>query len=285
MMAMAKDERAPKWRNAAAWSAVAAIFYIIAMLVAIALLHQDAMDAILRPTKVMAELGLALMLAMAVTSFTNRKRLVSLRNVRNFVIQNGVAIALFLLAIWGFSALGGAGALGAMRASAWAAAVTGLVLVFIAFLGIIVMASAHTGAGLIDDEVAAEEMRERGRLFLCSFVWMAASGLLLIVLALSGSAGVLSPAAALAGALALIAVLIGLGIVAWRLSDELGRTLSRESGNMACYLILALGGGWAMLAHLRFVAAPAPLDWLTMLTLLLYVASFIAIGRRKLLTR
>jgi hypothetical protein len=86
-------------------------------------------------------------------------------------------------------------------------------------------------------------------------------------------------------ALVLIAVLTALGIAAWRLSDELGRTLSREAGNMAFYLILLLGGGWAMLAHLGVVAAPAPLDWLTLFAVLLFVASFIAVGRRKLLTR
>ena len=113
---------------------------------------------------------------------------------------------------------------------------------------------------------------------------MAACGLLLIGLSLAGPGGVLSPAAALAGALVLIAVLIALGIAVWRLSDELGRTLSREAGNMAFYLILLLGGGWAMLAHLGVVVGPAPLDWLTLVTVLLFVASFIAVARRKLLT-
>ena len=49
--------------------------------------------------------------------------------------------------------------------------------------------------------------------------------------------------------------------------------------------MLAVGGGWAMLAHLGYVPAPAPLDWLTMLTLLMFAASFIALGRRKMLTR
>jgi predicted metal-binding membrane protein len=131
----------------------------------------------------------------------------------------------------------------------------------------------------------ADELRERGRLFLYSFVWTAACGLLLIVLCLSEPGGVLSPTAALAGALVLIAVLAALGIATWRLSDELARTLSHEAGNMAFYLILVLGGGWAMLAHLGFVAGPAPLDWLTLLTALMFVASVIAAGRRKLLTR
>ena len=110
-------------------------------------------------------------------------------------------------------------------------------------------------------------------------------GLLLIVLMLARPAGVLSPAAAVVGALVLIAVLTVLGIAVWRLMDELDRTLSHEAGNMAFYLILALGGGWAMLAQLGFVAGPAPLDWLTLFTVLMFVASFVAVGRRRLLAR
>ena len=195
------------------------------------------------------------------------------------------AIAAFVLVAWGFTTLNKAGALGAMGSSTWAAFVTGATLIVLASLGTLATASVHAGAGLVDDEDAAEDLRERGRLLLYSFVWMAACGALLIVLGLGGSAGLLSPATALAAALGLIAVLILLGKVTWRLSDELARTLSNETGSMAFYLILAIGGGWAILAHLGFVAGPAPLDWLTLFTLLLFAASFIVLGRRKLLTR
>jgi len=76
-----------------------------------------------------------------------------------------------------------------------------------------------------------------------------------------------------------------LGIAARRLSDQLARALSRETGSIAFHLILAAGGGWAMLAHLGFVPAPAALDWLTMFVLLMFVAAFIAAGRRNLLVR
>jgi hypothetical protein len=38
-----------------------------------------------------------------------------------------------------------------------------------------------------------------------------------------------------------------------------------------------------MLAHLGFVAAPASLGWLTLFLLLLFAATFIALGRRRLL--
>ena len=201
------------------------------------------------------------------------------------MLLDGAAIGTCLFYFWGLNALDRAGVLGAMGASEWVAAVTGSVLIFFAVLGTFVTASAHTGADLIDDEVAAEEMRERGRLFLYSFIWMAALGLLLIVLSFAGPGGALSPAAALAGALVLIAVLAVLGFATWPLSDELMRTLSFETGNMAFYLILVLGGGWALLARLGFMAAPAPLDWLTMFTVLWFAASFIVLGRRKLLTR
>ncbi|MCY1054832.1 hypothetical protein [Nannocystis sp. SCPEA4] len=282
---MANDKTPPMWRNFAAWSAVGAIFYIVVLWGAAVLVHGDGMGAMLRSKQLAAMLGLSLIFSTAVVGFTSRKRPISLRRLRNFLIQNTAAIVACLLLIWGFSALARAGALGAMGASDWIAAVTGSFLVFFAFLGTFNVGNAHTGADLIDDEGAAEDLRERGRLFVYSFVWMAACGLLLIGLSLAGPGGVLSPAAALAGALVLIAVLTALGIAAWRLSDELGRTLSREAGNMAFYLILLLGGGWAMLAHLGVVAAPAPLDWLTLFAVLLFVASFIAVGRRKLLTR
>ena len=272
----------PKWRNFAAWSAAGAIFYTLTVWSFSALLHKDSMSAIFRSTQVVALLGLALIASTAVTGFSNRKRPISPRTVRNFVIQNAVAAIACLFVIWGFSALARGGGVGV---SEWAAAVTGATLILIACVGTLAVASAHTSASFVDDEAAREDMRERGRLFLCSFAWTAACGLWLLLLALAGPGGPVSPTAALAGALALIAVLTALGIAAWRLSDELGRTLSYETGNMAFYMVLVLGGGWAMLAHLGFVIRLAPLDWLNLFVVLLFAASFIVVGRRKLLTR
>ena len=283
-MATSNDQLTPKWRNFAAWSAVGAIGYILTAWGGVSLLREDGVGEALRSKPAATMLALGLILSMAWVGFTSRKRPVSLRNFRNFVIRDAVAVGLFLLLAWGFSALARMGALDMMGGSEWAAAATGSTLVILALLGILVTASVHTGADLVDDEVAADDMRERGRLFLYSLAWTAAWGLLLIGLGLAGPGGVLPPATALAGALVLIAVLSMLGIAVWRLSDELVRTLSYETGNMAFYLILMLGGGWAMLGHLGFVAAPAPLDWLTMVTVLMFVASFVAAGRRKLLT-
>jgi hypothetical protein len=282
---MANDKPAPAWRNFAAWSAVGAIFCALAMWGSSSLLHEDGMGALFRSKEVAAKVGLALIFASAVVGFSGWKQPISLRRVCNFALWNAAALVLFLLAVRGFSAFGGADTL-AMGVSEWIAAGVGLALVVVAFFGILSLVNAHTGARFIDmDPEAADDLRERSRLTLYSLVWMAASGLLLIMLSLAGPGGVVSPAAALTGALALVPVLVGLGIAVWRLSDELGRTLSHEAGNIAFYLTQVLGGGWAMLAHLRFVAAPAPLDWLTLFTVLMFAAAFIAAGRRKLLTR
>lgn len=271
----------PTWRDALAWSALGAIIYVLAVWGASAYLHRDVTYMILRPSLVTAQLGLGLIVSVVAAGVTNRKRLFNLRNFRNFLIQNAAAIVALLLVIRGFSALAGARTVGATE---WVAAVTGAILIVLAIFGGLTMASTHTDLALIDDEVAAEEMRERGRLYVYSFSWIAVCGLLLIGLALAGPLALLSPAVALAGALVLVAVLTGLGLATWSLSDELVRTLSNETGNMAFYLILGLGGGWAMLAHLGLAAAPAPLGWLILFILSMFVASFIVLGRRKLLT-
>jgi len=282
MIEMAHEKPVPTWRDLAAWGAVGAAFYLLIVGGAIALLHQNPIDAIAPPNKVTAELGVAMLFFMAVTGFGNRKRRVSLGTFRNFLIQNAAAIVIFLFIIWGFSRLA---RMSTISSSGWIAAVTGATLIVLAVLGSLATASTRTNLDLIGDEVAAEEMRERARLFFCSFTWIAACGLLLIGLSLSGPGGLLSSTIALVGALILIVVLTLLGIAAWRMSDELGRTLSHETGNMAFYLILIFGGGWAILAHLGFVAAPAPLGWLTLFTVQMFAASFIALGRRKLLMR
>jgi hypothetical protein len=284
MIEMTNDKPMPTWRNFAAWSALGAIFCLLVMWGATTLLHEDGIAATVRSRGVAATVGLALIFSSVVVGFSGRKRPVSLPSVRNFVILNAAVVVLFLLAVWGLSALGGGDALGAMGPSRQAAASVGMVIIVFAFLGMFALWNANTGERFMDLEAdAAEDLRERGRLILCSLVWMVASGLLLVILSLAGPGGVLSSAAALAGALLLLAVTSAMGVATWRLSDELGRTLAHEAGNMAFYLIQIFGGGWAMLAHLGFVAAPAALDWLTLFTVLMFVASFIAAGRRKLL--
>lgn len=283
-MAMPTDKRMQKWRNFAAWSAVGAIFFVLVVSGLTLLLRENGLDAIFDSKQVIARLGLALALTAMCVGFSMRNSPINAKRVRHFVVCSAVAAVVCLLGLWGFNVFVGWGSLEAMDASELAAAVVGLVLTLFAFSSILGLASARAGADLVDAE-AADELRERGRLMVYSLIWIAAWGVLLIGLSLAGPGGVLSPTAALVGTLILIAVFALLGIATWRLTDELGRTLSHETGNMAFYLVLVLGGGWAMLAHLGFMAEPAPIDWLTLSTVLMFVAAFIAAGRRQLLTR
>lgn len=280
---MTNDVFTPERRNFLAWSAWGALLYVLTVCGILVLLDKDLLSPALRWPSRIAVLGLTLLASMAVVGFINRKRPATARNLRSFLIRDVMTAIACLLAVWGFAALRGVGALDRMGASEWAALAVGTALVAFASLGALVVASARTRIGLVDDE-SAEDPRERSRLMLCSFAWTAACGVLLIGLSLAGPRGVLPPLVTLIGALMLAALMTGLGIAAWRLSDELGRTLSIEAGNAAFYLILMVGGAWQLLAHLGMAIAPAPLDWLTMFTLLLFAASVLAAGRRELLT-
>jgi hypothetical protein len=287
MMDMANEKPAPKWRNFLIWSAVGAGIYTLLVWGVLSFRPEGPLGAIFKSEEVAAKLGLALIFSAAVVGFSNRNRPISLRRVGSFMIWSLLAGIVCLSLVWGFRALVGAGASGAsgaMGASEWVATAVGLALLFFALLGSVSAAIAHKGAFFMDAEIA-DELRERGRSLFYSYIAMAAMGLALILLSLGGPGGMLSPAAALAGALVLFIIVAVLSIAIWRLMDELGRTLSRETGNMAFYLIVLLGGAWAMLGHLGFVVGPASLDWLTMFAVLMFVASFVAVGRRKLLTR
>ena len=283
-MEMANDKPTSKWRNFLVWGAVATGVNILLVWGVLSFRPEGALGAVFRSEEVAATVGLALIVSAAVVGFSNRNRPATLRTVGNFAIWSPLAGIVCLSLLWGFRALVGASALGAMDASEWVAATVGMALLFFALLGSVLAAIAHKGAFFMDAEIA-DDLRERGRSLFYSYIAMAAMGLALILLSLGGPGGALSPAAALAGALVLFIVVAVLSIAIWRLIDELGRTLSRETGNMAFYLIVLLGGGWAMLGHLGFVVGPAPLDWLTMFAVLMLVASFVAVGRRKLLTR
>ncbi len=203
---------------------------------------------------------------------------------RNVAVPLARGAIVGLLAMWGISKLRDAGAMDAMGTSEQVAAAVGLTLLIFAFFCVVQFANAYLRPHVLDTE-AADTLREGGRMMLYGYLATAAIGLVLILLSLAGPGGLLSPAAALTGAMALLAVITMLSIVQWRLMDELLRTLSHETGNLAFYLIFLVGGGWTILAHLGFAIGPAPIDWLTIFALLSFTAAFIAMGRRGLLTK
>jgi cytochrome bd-type quinol oxidase subunit 2 len=108
-------------------------------------------------------------------------------------------------------------------------------------------------------------------------------GIALCVLALAGSGGIVPPPVALGIALAALLAATLLSLRLLKEMDELAREMSRECASLSYYLLLLVGGGWAMLAHLGFVAGPAPLDWMTMFLGLPLLAAFIAAGRKGLI--
>lgn len=174
------------------------------------------------------------------------------------------------------------GVLGAAGASELLAATIGLLYAVMALCIGVGLASPGLGARFLSMEDVTE-LREQWRMLTYAATSMAAVGGALIVLALAGPGGVIPRPTALAVTLVLFAVHVPLTLLLWRHLDELMRSVSNEAGNLAFHLVLIVGGGWAMLSHLGFARAPAPLDWLTMFFGLVLLASFIATARRGML--
>jgi hypothetical protein len=158
----------------------------------------------------------------------------------------------------------------------------GVALIVLSVIGFAHIAAARARGSLLSVE-QRETIRETKRTLVYSLLGIASLGLMLVLLSLAGPGGVLSPPIALAIVLLLIAIRVALAFAIRPLMDELSRTITRETGQLAFNMIFIIGGGWAILAHLGFLAAPTPLDWLTLLTLVMFAASFIAAGRRGLL--
>lgn len=169
----------------------------------------------------------------------------------HFIVSLVVAFAIIAL-IKAF-AFTGTRSLSAMGVSATIALGLGVVLLLFAIMGLLRLAAAHApGAAPPPEEMDANLALGRARLY--SLIVIAAMGLTLVLLSLAGPGGALAPTIALVSVLVLLSIATGLTIALWPLLDEFPRTMSRETGNAAFYLIVVIGGGWAILAHL--VLAP-----------------------------
>lgn len=278
---MAIDERrarTPQWRNALTWTAAGFVVLSLLALVAAALIEDGPRNATPDVGAIFVKMVLPMLAAGAVVGLSNRKVPFTPRSLVNFVLLSALAIAVFLLARWW---LVDAVSLSAIGVSAAVALILGLVLLGFAVLGLVLAAAAHARLSIQPTE-QVEAILDQGRVLPMSCIVMAAMGLVLVLLGLAAPGGPLSPGVALAGVVVLLAIETALTFVIWRRIDELSQTLSRETGNAAYYLIVVLGGGWAIFAHLGFVPAPAPLDWLTLLTVIMFVASVIVVARRGL---
>ncbi len=173
-------------------------------------------------------------------------------------------------------------AVGGLGKSATIAVLIGTLYALIGLAIVAGAASPKVGARFLNVE-DAEELREQKRVLILSGAAMALWGIGLIVLALASPEGPVPQVAALAVGTAGLAIGGWLCVAVHRASDELMRMVNLEAGSLSYGLVMLVGGGWAMLAHLGYVAAPTPLDWLSLFYALVLAASFIVVGRRGML--
>ena len=172
------------------------------------------------------------------------------------------------------------GELGTSREIAIMVAVVYLVMAAAVAFGAL---SPALGARFLNVE-DADELREQKSRLIGSAVASAAFGLALVAAALAAPLGPLAEPVALAAFLGLFALAWYLGARQQRTSDEFMRQLSRDASAAAFYLLALIGGGWALIAHLGYAVAPAPLDWLSMFAGLLLIATLAACMQRGLMT-
>lgn len=173
-------------------------------------------------------------------------------------------------------------AVGGLDMSATIAALIGVVYAVIGLAVGFGAASPAIGARFLNVE-DADELREQKKVLTLSAAAMGLWGVSLLALALAAPDGPVPKGVALAVGLGGLAIGSWLSLPAYRASDELMRALSLEAGALGYGLLLLVVGIWAMLAHLGYSAAPAPLDLLSLFYVLVLVATFIVVGRRGML--
>jgi hypothetical protein len=174
-------------------------------------------------------------------------------------------------------------AVGGLGLSGTLAALVGVLYCVIGFGIVIGTSSPGLGAKFLNVE-DADELREQKKMLVWSGASMLLWGVSLLALALAAPNGPVPQAAALAVGGGGLVIGIALSVLVYRASDELMAAVNLEAGALSYGITSLVIGLWAMLAHLGYAAAPAPLDLLTLFYVLALVASFIAVGRRGMLT-
>lgn len=181
-----------------------------------------------------------------------------------------------------FLELGDRGTLGQLGPSE---EIAGLVGMLYALTGLAIatgLIAPEAGAKFLNVE-DAEEIREQRAMLICSTVVMIVLGAVLILAALAAPGGIVAPHMVALAFLAAVAITIALSIWSWRYQDELMRSIGRQTGQTAFHLIALVGGSWALMGHLGYVAAPAPLDWLTMIWASMLCAAFGVVAKHGML--
>ncbi len=174
-------------------------------------------------------------------------------------------------------------AIGGLGASATIATLVGMIYILTGLAVGLGTASPKVGARFLNVE-DADELREQKKVLTSSGSAMVLWGIGLIGLAFAAPEGPVPRTVALALGAGGLVIGTLLSIPSYRLSDELMRAVNLEAGALSYGILLLVVGGWSMIAHLGFAPAPAPLDLLTLFFVVVLLASFIATGRRGMLT-
>lgn len=175
------------------------------------------------------------------------------------------------------------GMVGGLATSAKIAATVGVLYGVIAGVILLGTTSPRLGARFLNVE-DADELHDQKRILLTSGGAMLLWGISLLTLALAAPDGPIPQGAALIVGAGGLLLGTALSYLTYRFCDELMLAVNLEAGAITYGMVMLVVGMWAVLAHLGFVGAPQPLDLLTSFYVLVLAASFIAVGRRGMLT-
>ncbi len=202
--------------------------------------------------------------------------------MRKFVTSLVVGAVFGFLASVGLLTLIDSGQLGAFNPSRTFAALVGVMYVLCGlFVGLGTL-NPKLGAKFLNVE-DADELREQAILLRYSTLGIVGMGTIMILLALAMPLGPVPASGVLAAVIALFVITAFTTRKQFAATDELSRAISQESTSVAFYLMFSVGGLWSILAHLEYVIAPAPLDWMTMFVSSMMIAAFWVCGRKGLL--
>lgn len=183
---------------------------------------------------------------------------------------------------FGFMQLSDTGVVGTLGRSQEIAALVGITYLVTALAVLAGVVAPKAGATFLNVE-DAEELREQKFMLGMSGTGMATAGAALLIAALAEPLGPISRTTVVVLFAALMTVSVIASLASRKHQDELMRAVGKETGAMAFYLIFFIGGGWALAAHLDYVAGPAPLDWLSMFWALGLLAAFIVVAKRGMM--
>ncbi|MFK4002833.1 hypothetical protein [Qipengyuania sp. NPDC077563] len=204
--------------------------------------------------------------------------------VRKLLLPIAVGAVAGFLGALAFLRLTDRGTDAGLSTSAEIAGLTALIYILSALAVLIGTLLPNAGAKVLNVE-DADELREMKVQLCYSAVGMAAFGLALLILALSGPDGWFTPEAGAGLTIALVVLGVLVSKLMGRHTDELQQELSRDAMASSFVLVILIGGGWAILAHTGFLIAPGPLDLVTLFAATLLVAAFWQSAKRGLLTR